>query len=184
EDTLAMLRKEREYRNFLICEVPNEDFAQTILRQFFFDVFHYLQYEALKSSSDETLVAIAEKSIKEVAYHVRYSGEWVIRLGDGTDISHEKMKSALEFLWPFTGELFESDELDAWAVEKEIGFDPAALKKGWTEKVNAVFDQAGLQLPEKAWMQSGGKKGYHTEYMGYILSELQMMQRTYPGLEW
>jgi len=184
EDSLAMLRKELEYKNFLICELPNGDFAHTVLRQFFFDNYHSLLFSALSHSKDDRLAAIAEKSKKEVAYHLRYSSEWVIRLGDGTEESHRRMTAAIEKIWPFTGELCESDELDRWALSEGVGMDLEGFIAPWMDKTKEIFKQATLTLPDSGWMQSGGKAGKHTEHMGYLLSELQMMQRTYPNMKW
>ncbi len=179
EDSLAHLRKEREFKNLLLAEQPNGDWAQTTLRQFLFSQFQYLLYRELQRGSDSTWSAIAEKALKEVAYHIRWSGEWVVRLGDGTEESHARMEHALRELWRYTGEMF----LPA-AYEKEAGADPSALETEWTEKVQAVFSEAGLSLPSQTFMQTGGKEGKHTEQLGYILSELQYMQRAYPGAEW
>ena len=184
EDTLALLRKELEYKNFLICELPNGDFAHTILRQFFFDNYHSLLFTELRNSKDERLAAIAAKSLKEVTYHLRYSSEWVIRLGDGTEESHRRMTAAVEKLWPYVGELCAMDDLDTWALDQGIGVDLAIFEKPWMDKTKAIFEQATLSLPEAGWMQSGGKSGKHTEHMGFLLSEMQIMQRTYPNMIW
>ncbi len=185
EDDLAYFRDAPQFCNVLLVEQPNEDWAYTIMRQFFFDVFNYHNYTALRQSRDERLAAIAEKSLKEVTYHLRYSSEWVVRLGDGTDISHRKMQTALDDLWPFTGELTTPDALDREAAESGIGPDLLKIKPLWQEKVNAILSEATLRLPpEGVWMQSGGKQGRHTEHLGYILAEMQHLQRTYPGNEW
>lgn len=179
EDSLAYLRKEREFKNLLLAEQPNGDWAQTILRQYLFSQFQYLLFEKLQQSSDEQLAAIAAKSIKETRYHVRWSSEWVIRLGDGTEESHARMLQAMEALWPYTGEMFMPAE-----YETSSGIDLTPIKNVWNEKVNAVFAEASLPVPGNLFMQSGGKKGIHTEQLGYILTELQYLQRTYPGAEW
>ncbi len=179
EDSLAYLRKEREFKNFLLVEQPNGDWAQTILRQFFFSQYQYLLFEQLQSNPDPQLAAIAEKSLKEVAYHLRWSSEWVIRLGDGTEESHRRISKGIDDLWRYTGEMF----LPA-VYEKEIGIDFTGIKNAWYEKVRNIFDEATLVLPEKVFMQTGGKEGKHTEHLGYILTELQYMQRAYPGCEW
>ena len=185
EDSLAMLRKESEYKNHLLCELPNGDFAQTVLRQFFFDNYHSLLCSVMSESKDEHLAAIARKSAKEVAYHLRYSSEWVIRLGDGTDESHQRMRKALELLWPFTGELHTPDELDEWAYEEGIGPDLKTFRSAWLNKTRSILEEATLPMPDDSgWMQKGGRQGRHTEYMGFLLSELQMMQRTYPNMAW
>jgi ring-1,2-phenylacetyl-CoA epoxidase subunit PaaC len=176
-DTLAYLRKEREFKNLLLVEQPNGDWAQTILRQYLYSQFQYLLFEQLQNSNDEQLAAIATKSIKETAYHVRWSGEWVIRLGDGTEESHNRMLYAIDELWRYTGEMFEP------AVYETL-VDISLLKKSWFEKVKEIFNEAALTIPEKTFMQAGGKEGIHTENLGYILTELQYMQRTYPGAQW
>jgi ring-1,2-phenylacetyl-CoA epoxidase subunit PaaC len=176
EDTLAFLRNERDFKNLLICELPNGDWAQTILRQFFFSTFQQLMYQKMMHSSDNQLAAIAAKSIKETNYHVKWSSEWVIRLGDGTDESNQRMKNAIEYLWQYTGEFF-------IAAEYEV-IDVAALKNEWLEKVKSIFDEATLSLPENTFMQTGGKTGVHTEHLGFILPEMQSLQRNFPGVEW
>ncbi len=176
EDTLAFLRTERDFKNLLICELPNGDWAQTILRQFFFSSFQQLMYQEMIKSSDNQIAAIAAKSIKETNYHVKWSSEWVIRLGDGTDESNQRMKNAIEYLWQYTGEFF-------IAAEYEI-IDVAALKNDWLEKVKSIFDEATLSIPENTFMQTGGKTGVHTEHLGFILPEMQSLQRNFPGAEW
>ena len=179
EDSLANLRTEREFKNSLLVEQPNGDWGQTILRQFFFSTYQFLLYEKLQTNKDEQIAAIAAKAIKEVRYHLRWSSEWVIRLGDGTKESHQRMLSAIEELWRYTGELFMPAE-----YEKEAGFDTLVLKESWMKKIAPVFEEATLPIPENVFMQSGGKTGIHTEHLGYILTELQYLQRTYPGAEW
>jgi ring-1,2-phenylacetyl-CoA epoxidase subunit PaaC len=179
EDSLAYLRKEREFKNHLIVEQPNGDWAQTIVRQFLFSNYQYLLYQQLQNHKDEQLAAIAAKALKEVSYHLRWSSEWVIRLGDGTEESHQRMKKAIDELWRYSGELFVSAE-----YEKEAGIDVSLLKEEATNKIKTVFDEAGLLIPENVFMQTGGKLGTHTEHLGYILTELQYLQRTYPGAEW
>ena len=176
EDTLAFLRNERDFKNLLICELPNGDWAHTILRQFFFSTFQQLMYQKMMQSSENQLAAIAAKSIKETNYHVKWSSEWVIRLGDGTDESNQRMKNAIEYLWSYTGEFF-------IAAEYEI-MDVAALKNEWLEKVKSIFDEATLSIPENTFMQSGGKTGVHTEHLGFVLPEMQSLQRNFPGVEW
>lgn len=179
EDSLAYLRTEREFKNCLLVEQPNGDWAQTILRQFLFSNFQYQLYQQLQTNEDKQLAAIAEKSLKEVTYHLRWSSEWVIRLGDGTEESHHRMLRAIDELWKYTGELFVPED-----YEKESGIDVNALREPWLEKVKEIFNEAALPYPEKTFMQQGGKQGRHTEYMGYILTELQYLQRAYPGSEW
>lgn len=184
EDSLAYLRKEREFKNLLITELPNGDWGQTILRQFFFSAYQYLLYQQLQNSKDEQLAAIAVKALKEVAYHQRWSSEWVIRLGDGTEESHERMVKAIDTLWTYTGEFFEATSYELLAASEGMGVDIALLKEPWTKKIKEVFEEASLQVPQNTFMQIGGKEGKHTEHLGFILTELQYMQRTYPGAEW
>lgn len=189
EDSLAYLRDVRGYKNCLLVEHANGDWAQTILRQFFFSAYQYLLYQHLQRSPDTTLAAIAEKSLKEVTYHLRWSSEWVIRLGDGTEESQNRLLNALDELWPFTGELFMPADYEMETVKAGIGVDVVALKKEWEQRVQEVFEEATIASPvngaqENAWMQTGGKTGVHTEQMGFILAEMQIMQRTYPGCEW
>lgn len=179
EDSLACLRTEREFKNCLLAEQSNGDWAQTMLRQFLFSCYQFYLYKYLQSNPDKTIAAIAEKSLKEVSYHLRWSSEWVIRLGDGTEESRIRMMTAIDELWRYTGEFF----IPA-PYEKELSIDLALLKTEWDNKVKAVMEEATLPVPEKMFMQTGGKTGTHTEQLGYILSDLQYMQRAYPGCEW
>ena len=184
EDSLAYLRKEREFKNCLLVEQPNGDWAQTILRQYLFSQYQYLLFEQLQNKKDEQIAAIATKALKEVAYHLRWSSEWVIRLGDGTEESHYRMLKAIDELWRYTGEMFIPAD-----YEKEMGIDFVMIKQEWEQKVKQISDEASLILPPTgggggAFMQSGGKEGKHTEHLGFILTELQYMQRAYPGCEW
>jgi ring-1,2-phenylacetyl-CoA epoxidase subunit PaaC len=184
EDDLAFLRDEHQYLNLLITELPNGDWAQTILRQFFFSAYQQLLYTQLQKNSDEQLSAIAEKSLKEVNYHLRWSSEWVIRLGDGTYESHQKMNNALGELWMYTAELFIPASYELIDVSK--------LKEAWQEKINKVFQEATLTSPfspalgarEEPGVRFSGKQGKHTEYFGYILTEMQYLQRAYPNFQW
>lgn len=184
EDDLAFLRDERQYLNLLITELPKGDWAQTILRQFFFSAFQFYQYTALQQSKDEQLAAIAEKSLKETAYHLRWSGEWVVRLGDGTEESQLRISQALEELWAFTGEFFKAGDFEKELSATGIATDVEALHEDWKKKITTVFEEAGLQLPASAWAQSGGKEGKHTEHLGFLLAEMQYLQRTYPNATW
>ena len=184
EDSLAYLRTEREFKNLLITELPNGDWAQTILRQFFFSVYQYLLYDQLKNSKDDQIAAIVQKSIKETTYHIKWSSEWVIRLGDGTDESNVRMNKAIETIWEYTGELFIAADYEIESAKDGIGTDPGLLKRSWLQKVNEIFEEATLLVPEDRFMQTGGKQGIHTEHLGYILAEMQSLQRTYPGAEW
>lgn len=179
EDSLAYLRTEREFKNYLLAEQPNGDWGQTILRQFFISTFQHQLYTALKSNPDEQLAAICAKALKEVTYHLRWSSEWVVRLGDGTEESHQRMLTAIDELWRYTGELFIPAD-----YETEIGIDVAGFKEAWMVKVNSVFEEATLPVPDKTFMQTGGKTGVHTEHLGFILTDLQYLQRTYPGAKW
>lgn len=183
-DDLAFLRIEREYTNCLLVEQTNGDFGKTMMRQFLFDVFHYYQFEALLASKDEQIAAIAEKSLKEVTYHLRHSSEWVIRLGDGTEESHRRVQSALEQLWRYTGEIFDQDEIDNCMLNDGIGIDLSAIKTNYDEHVTKVLNQAKLSIPDNNYMQKGGRNGKHSEHLGYLLAEMQYMQRTYPGMTW
>jgi ring-1,2-phenylacetyl-CoA epoxidase subunit PaaC len=185
EDELAYKRDVMGYRNVLLVEQPNEDFAYTIVRQFLFDNFNFLLYQRLCQSKDEHLRAIAEKSIKEITYHLRYSSEWMIRLGDGTEESHEKMQTALDDLIIYSGELTKPDAVDTMMHETGIAPDLGALQTVYQQKLKDILAAATLQLPEVKYMQSGGKDGsMHTEHLGYILAELQFVQRAYPNMEW
>jgi len=181
EDDLAFLREEQQYRNLLMAELPKGDWAQTVLRQFFFSAFQQGQYEHLKKCDDAQLAAIAEKAVKEVAYHLRWSSEWVIRLGDGTEESHQRLQNALQILWPFTGELFTRMPYEQAFVST---FDLDVLQRSWQQKVESVFAEAAIAVPKEAAWQQGGKEGRHTEYMGYLLAEMQYLQRTHPNAVW
>ncbi len=184
EDDIAMLRIEREYRNVLLVEQPNTNFAYVIGRQFLFDVFHLLLMEQLQNSKDQQLSAIAKKGIKEVSYHQRFSGDWVKRLGDGTEESHEKMQVAINDLWCYTDELFQLTEDDKVVIEEGAGVDVAQLRNRYYEKVSEILTEATLSIPESKYFKKGGKEGIHTEYMGFLLADLQYMQRTYPNMNW
>lgn len=184
EDALAFTRDVLEWKNVLLAEQPNGDFAMTIARQFLIDCFHVELYTALSRSADEQLAAIAAKSLKEVTYHRRHSGEWVIRLGDGTDESHRRIQAAFDHLWIFVDELFETDALDDAAIASGIGVDLRRLRPAWDVMVDRVLAEATLTRPTADYPRSGGRTGEHSEYLGYILAELQFMQRAYPGMEW
>lgn len=184
EDALAYGRDERDFGNFLICELPNGDYACTLVRQYLVDVYHHMLYRALCSSSDATLAAIAAKAVKECAYHVRRSGDWVLRLGDGTLESQRRCQAALDDLWAYTGELFNGDAIDDEMADSGIGIAPAALAAEWRATVTAQLAAATLSVPRDDWSASGGRAGLHTEHMGHLLAELQFVQRAYPGLKW
>jgi ring-1,2-phenylacetyl-CoA epoxidase subunit PaaC len=184
EDKFAYLRDVRQYRNLLLLEQPNGDFARTMTRQFFYAVFADLYWRAMMNSHDATLAAIAAKSEKESAYHVRHSSEWMIRLGDGTDESHRRAQTAVDDLWAYTGEMFEADDSERGLIDAGIAVDPAVLRPRWMETVSNVLREATLTLPGSDWMQQGGRSGRHSEHLGHLLSELQAMQRTFPGATW
>ncbi|MBM3863352.1 MAG: phenylacetate-CoA oxygenase subunit PaaC [Verrucomicrobia bacterium] len=184
EDTIAFLRKEHEYRNVLLVEQPSLDFGHIIVRQFLYDVFHHLLLERLQFSADETIAAIARKSIKETAYHVRFSADWLVRLGDGNDESRARAQAALDHLWPYADEWFLPTAVESAAAAAGIGADLPSLREPYQRKVAAVLREATLELPADTHFRKGGKQGIHTEHMGYILAEMQSMQRTYPGMQW
>lgn len=185
EDDLAFLRKEHEYLNILLVEQPNGNFADTVVRQFFYDTFDYLNHTALQHCADERLVALAKRSVKEIAYHRRWSSEWVIRMGDGTQESHDKIQAAVDALWSFTGELFQPADYEQEAQALISAPDVSVFREEWLQQVHDIFNSAAITMPPSdTWMQSGGKNGRHTEYMGYLLSDLQYMQRTYPSMQW
>jgi len=184
EDDLAYLRDSWDFRNALLTEQPNKDWAYTVARSFYLDAFNYLFFTGLQHSGDTVLAAVAEKSLKEVTYHLRWSSEWVIRLGDGTEESHRRMQEALEERWSFTGELFTMNDMEQSLLEAGIAIDVRTLYAAWKDRVEAVLKEATLQVPAGTWMQEGGKEGRHTEHLGYLLAEMQFMQRAYPDMEW
>lgn len=184
EDDLAYLRDANEFKNLLITELPNGDWANTIGKIFFFSNWQFYFYKKLVEATDEQLSAIAEKSLKEVTYHLKWSSEWVIRLGDGTAESKKRMQNAINELWSYTDEMFTAAEFET-DEQKHLGIDVSNIKSNWMDKVKKVIEEATLSLPlENAWMHSGGKRGIHTEHLGFILAEMQFLQRAYPGLEW
>ena len=184
EDRLAYLRDVRQYRNLLLVEQPNGDFAHTMVRQFFYSAFADLYWRAMMKSGDATLAAIAAKSEKESAYHLRHSAEWIVRLGDGTEESHARAQLAIDDLWAFTGEMFEVDASERALIDAGSAVDPATLHPQWLKTISSVVDEATLALPKSGWMQQGGRSGRHSEHLGHLLSELQSMQRTFPGVTW
>jgi ring-1,2-phenylacetyl-CoA epoxidase subunit PaaC len=184
EDTVAFLRTEREYLNVLLVEQPNTDFAYTISRQFLFDEFHLLFLNELQQSKDEMLAAIAAKAIKEVAYHKRFSSDWIKRLGDGTEESRARIQDAIDDLWRFTNELFLMTDAEMAMAAEGVGVDLSALKPVFIENVSGILTEATLKVPNQQYFQKGGKQGIHSEHMGYIVAELQYMQRTYPNMIW
>lgn len=184
EDDLAFLRFDKDYRNLLLVERPNGDFGVTIMRQFLFDAYRKPLFERLVNSSDEMIAAIAAKSLKETKYHLKHSSEWVIRLGDGTEESHERIQTALDELWKYAAEIFYEDEVEATLKAQGVLPDMDTLKAEWEATVQAVLEEATLKIPDNGWEQEGGRKGLHTEHLGYILAEMQYMQRAYPNMEW
>ncbi len=184
EDALAYLRDVTAYRNLLLVELPKGDFALTIARQFFISAFMQPFWQGMRASKDATLAAIAAKSVKEITYHLRHTSQWMIRLGDGTDESRNRIQSAVDDLWAYTGEMFEQDAMDHALIEDGIAIDTSALKADWNDTINTVFSEATLARPDKNWMQTGGRNGRHSEHLGHILAELQHMQRSYPGAKW
>ena len=183
-DGLAFKRNEREFSNHIICEQPNGNFADTMVRQFFLDAFYKLFLQKLTKSKDEQLSAIAQKSIKETTYHFRHSSKWIIRLGDGTVESHAKVQSAINNLWMFTNELFEMNQIDNNMLTQKIGVDCTKLKIEWDKIINEVLSEATLNRPEDANMPTGGRQGIHTEHLGHLLSDMQYLQRAYPDATW
>jgi ring-1,2-phenylacetyl-CoA epoxidase subunit PaaC len=184
EDDLAFKRNEREFKNFLLCELPVGDFAFTIVRQVLFDAYHFHLYDELQQSSDSTLAAIAAKAVKESSYHLRHSSQWLIRLGDGTDESHRRAQAALDEQWRFTSEFFDADTVDDIAVAAGIGPDIVKIRQLWYAEVADVLSIATLAQPPDAPLAASGRRGLHTEHMGYLLASMQSVQRAYPGLEW
>ncbi len=184
EDQLAFRRDCAEFRNLLLVEQPNGNYADTIARQFYFDQAHLALLSALTASKDERMAAIAAKAAKEVAYHVERSGDWVIRLGDGTDESHAKMQAAIDDLWMYTGEMFTPDAVEQALVEAGIAVDSRRLREPWERSVADVLAEATLALPAGDFAQQGGKLGRHTEHLGHLLTDLQFLQRAYPDARW
>ena len=183
-DDLAFLRNERDYKNLLITEQPNGDYAYTIARQFFYDVFTYYLFAELKNSKDAQISAISEKAIKEVTYHLRHSGEWMLRLGDGTEESHSRMQKAVNELWVFVGEFFDADEVDTIMCNEGIAPDLASIKTKWEKHVKEVLSEATIECPTGTYFQKGSRTGQHSEHLGFMLAEMQNLQRSYPEAKW
>ena len=188
EDALAFRRDAPQFRNLLLVEQPNGDFADTIARQFLFDAWHVLALRALAASRDPRIAEIAARSAKEAAYHVERSGDWVVRLGDGTPVSHDRMQSAIDALWMYTGEMFAVDAIDEALIVAGIAADPRGLEAPWRVHVDAIFAEATIAAPSGAYMQGaagrGGRQGVHTEHLGHLLPEMQYLQRAYPEARW
>ena len=185
EDALAFLRDVQDFHNLLLVEQPNGDYADTLMRQLYFDLWHFMWLESLLQSSDTDIAQIAEKSLKEVAYHLRRSSDLVIRLGDGSEESHVRIQRAADKFWMFAGEAFIDDELDQRIASRRIAPLPGSLRERWLARLEQIFSEATLTMPAAdAWMQTGGKHGRHTEHLGYLLAEMQFLQRAYPGAQW
>lgn len=184
EDQLAFMRAEPHYRNLTLCELPNHDFARTVLRNFLFASFQVRLWEQLLTSRDTELAAIAGKSLKEARYHRQHAGDWVVRLGDGTDESHQRTQQALDYLWPYTAELFAADEADEAIAGAGIGPAWHTLEAAWEADVVPVLIEATLTVPARTPFRSFGRFGRHSEHMGHLLATMQYMQRSYPGLQW
>ncbi len=186
EDVYAFHRGEREFRNKLMVELPdNKDFGFTMMKLFLNGCFDYLMFRDLMKSTDETISGLAAKSIKEVTYHVRHAGDWVVRLGDGTQESHERVQNSLNELWPFTNELFEQDNIDTLLITNGIAFDKESFRSEWTKMVTEIFAKATLSIPENnTYFPTGGLKGVHTEHFGFLLAEMQYLPRMYPDAVW
>lgn len=184
EDTYPFFRTEREFLNLILVEQPNEDWAHTMVRQFFFDNYNQLMLQQLVNSKDTQIAAIASKALKEAVYHYKFSSEWMLRMGDGTEESHARMITAIEDLWDYTGEMFKPAAYETEMAAAGVGVDVAALKSDWEARTRQVMQEATLGIPERPAFQTGGKTGVHSEYLGRILTDLQYMQRAYPGLEW
>lgn len=185
EDALAYFRTDREFSNLLLLELPNGHFGDTIMRQCLFDQFALLRYEALAAQNvDLEVAAIASKALKEVKYHAAHSAQWVIRLGDGTEESHQRIQQSLDNLWVYTGEFFMDDEVSAAGAKMGLGRLNGDLQSTWSERIQSIMEQATLRIPETTWMHKGGRQGKHTEHLSYMLAEMQVLQRTYPGAQW
>jgi ring-1,2-phenylacetyl-CoA epoxidase subunit PaaC len=181
EDELAYLRDERDFLNLQLCELPNGDFAATIARLLYFATYQHLLYDELRGSADETLAGVAGKAVKEVAYHVDHATQWVLRLGDGTEESHRRMQAGLDSLWPYTAEMFATDDL---VQRLAVAVDPAKLAAEWERRVLEVIDASTCTRPESSYQHEGGRDGRHTEHLGYLLAELQHVARSHPGASW
>jgi len=183
-DALAFLRDSIDYRNVLLVELPKGDFAWTVARQFFFSTYALLQAEGLQRSADTDLAGIAAKAHKEARYHVRHSGDWMLKLGDGTEESHDRLQNAVDELWRYTGELFLTDDVERRLAEQRLAVEASSLEPGWRAQVNDVLRRAHVTTPDVKWMQRGGRDGRHTEHLGHMLAEMQTLQRQHPGASW
>ena len=184
EDDFAFMRGEREFANFLLLEQPNGHFGDTIARSVLFEYFYLAQLEALENCADARLAEIAARAVKEIRYHLRHNSQWIIRLGDGTDLSHERIQQSVDELWRFTGEMFAGDEVDDFFRDEFQGPDLEKIKSGWDLCISNLLQEATLRLPKEQWMDDGGRAGYHSEHFGPLIAEMQYMQRSFPGLNW
>ena len=184
EDEFAFMREGGGFRNLLLAEQPNGNYADTTARQFYFDVWHELLLRNLAVSRDQRIAEIAAKALKEVMYHAERSADWVIRLGDGTELSHTRMQSGIDDLWMYTGEMFAADDTDLALAAEGVAADVGVLLPAWRDRVAAVLDLAKLTMPSAAWMQRGGKQGLHSEHLGHLLAEMQSLHRAHPGAQW
>jgi len=184
EDDLAFLRDGMDFHNLLLVEQPNGDFATTIVRQFCFESYYHLLLEELAQSSNARIAEIAVKAAKENRYHLRHARQWLVRLGDGTPESHSRTQRAVDELWRFTGEMFATDDVDQWAADSQTGPLPESLRSAWDALVDDALEEATLERPQQEWMDGGGKQGRHTEHLGYLLADMQFLQRAYPGATW
>lgn len=184
EDDFAFMRSEREFANFLLLEQPNGHFGDTITRSVLFEIFYHAQLEALENCANSRLAEIAARAVKEIRYHVRHNSQWLIRLGDGTVLSHQRVQQSIDELWRFTGELFAGDEIDDIVRNEYSGPDLANIKSAWNGEIARILDEATLQVPAEQWMDDGGRSGCHSEHFGPLIAEMQYMQRSYPGLNW
>lgn len=184
EDDFAYLRDGHEFQNLLLVEQPNGHFGDVIVRQFLFDAFYVLQLEALCGAADRRLADIAARAVREIRYHLRHVSQWLLRLGDGTAASHARVQASLDRYWCYTGEAFAADEIDAIVRDRLGGPDLDALRDAWRAAVARIVREATLALPEDGWMQGGGRDGRHSEHLGYLLAEMQFLQRAYPGAVW
>lgn len=184
EDDLAFLRGEREFQNLLLLEQPNGHFGDTIVRQVLFDCFYRMQLEVLSKCSDPGLAAIAMRAAKEIQYHLRHASLWLVRLGDGTELSHARVADSLQRLWRYSGEMFAADDVDKIMQREFAGPDLAEIAVRWRSAIEAIIAEATLPVPEEQWMDGGGRDGRHTEHFGYLLAEMQYMQRSFPGASW
>ena len=184
EDDLAFLRNDRQFFNAQITELPNGDYARTIARQVLVDCFDYYFYQELSKSKDETLAGIAQKSLKEVTYHLRHTSSWLERFGDGTEESHNKVQLALNELWQYTNEFFEMNEVDELLIKEGIAVDLNVVKTKWEKHISELAEKATLTIPQNVFMQTGSRKGIHTEHLAFILAEMQALPRMYPDAKW